>query len=147
MENEKSDLSRQDQGEKRSRSRVEQPFASPQQQFDLNSVTARLKEEFELKAGQGGHRQEAFYKHGPTTLALYLFADLARLPPHRAKGVVIIQVLDGRIEVSAEAHVHDLHAGQLLVLASGVEHDVIAKEESRVLLIVHLDASAESPAN
>ncbi|MBE7504884.1 MAG: cupin domain-containing protein [Planctomycetia bacterium] len=146
MKSGESDSSRQDHGVQTSRSQVEQPFAAPQQQFDLNKVTARLKDGFESSAGRAGHRQEALFKHGPTTVALYLFAHLARLPPHRAKGVVIIQVLDGRIEISAEGNVHDLHAGQLLMLASGVEHTVVAKEDSRMLLIVHLDVTTESPS-
>jgi len=146
MKSGNSDSSQQDHRPDRSRSQIEQPFASPRQRFDLNRVTARLKVGFELKAGHAGHRQEALYKLGPTTMALYLFAQRARLPPHRAKGVVIIQVLDGRLEISAEGDVHDLRAGQLLVLASGVEHDVVAKEESRMLLIVHLDVTTEGPS-
>jgi quercetin dioxygenase-like cupin family protein len=44
--------------------------------------------------------------------------------------------------VTAEGHVHDLHAGHLLVLAPGVEHDVFARAESHMLLTVHLDAGA-----
>ena len=143
MKREESDSPQQVRESERSRSQVEKPFSWPQQQFDLNKVTARLKDGFESRAG---HRQEALYKRGRTTMALYLFAHLARLPPHRAKGEVIIQVLDGRIEVSADGNDHDLRAGQLLVLASGVEHDVVAKEESRMLLIVHLDATTESPS-
>ena len=115
-------------------------FAAPQHQYDLNSVTAKLRQE--LDAGQAGHCQETLYKHGPTTVALFLFGHLTRLPPHRTKGVVTIYLLEGHLEVKAEGEVHDLYAGHLLALAPGVEHDVVAREESRMLLTVHLDASA-----
>ena len=119
-------------------------FAAPQHQYDLDEVTAKLGQE--LEAGQAGHRQETLYKHGSTTVALFLFSHLTRLPPHRAKGVVMIHLLEGHLQVTAEGQVHDLHAGHLLVLAPGVEHDVVAREVSRMLLTVHLDASAANPS-
>ena len=118
-------------------------FAAPQHLYNLDEVTAKLRQE--LEAGQAGHRQETLYKHGSTTVALFLFGHLTGLPLHRAKGVVVIQVLEGHIRITSEARVHDLHTGHLLVLAPGVEHDVVAREESRMLLTVHLDASAANP--
>jgi quercetin dioxygenase-like cupin family protein len=119
-------------------------FAAPQHAFDLAKVTARLKAE--LQAGEAGHRQETLYKHGQTSVALFLFGRLTRLPPHRAKGVVTLHVLDGHLQITAEGEVHDLRAGHLLAMAPGVEHDVVAMEESRMLLTVHLAAPAASPS-
>lgn len=121
-----------------------QRFAAPQHHYDLDEVAAKLKQE--LEAGQAGHRQQTLYKHGPTTVALYLFGHLTRLPPHRAQGVVIMHLLEGHVQIKAESEVHDLHAGQLLVLAPGVEHDVVAMLESRMLLTVHLDVDAANPS-
>ncbi|HMN41269.1 MAG TPA: AraC family ligand binding domain-containing protein [Phycisphaerales bacterium] len=115
-------------------------FAAPQHHYNLHEVATRLGREAE--AGQAGHRQETLYKHGATTVALFLFGHLTRLPAHRAGGVVVIQVLEGHIQVTAEDRAHDLHAGHLLALAPGVEHDVLAREVSRMLLTVHLDADA-----
>ncbi len=118
-------------------------FAPPQHPYDLDEVTANLRHE--LEAGQAGHRQETLYKHGATTIALFLFGHLTGLSAHRTQGVVMIHVLDGHIQITAEGQVHDLHAGHLLVLAPGVEHDVSARTVSRMLLTVHLDASAANP--
>ena len=118
-------------------------FAAPQHQYDLDAVAATLKRE--LEGGQAGHRQETLYKHGPTTVSLFLFGPLTRLPPHRTKGVVTIHLLAGHLRVTAEGQPHDLRAGHLLVLAPGVEHDVVAREESRMLLTVNLDAAAANP--
>ena len=118
-------------------------FAAPQHQYDLDEVTAKLRQE--LEAGQAGHRQETLYKHGSTTVALFLFGHLTGLPAHRAKGVVMIHVLEGHIQITAKGQIHDLHAGHLLVLAPGVEHDLSARTVSRMLLTVHLDASAANP--
>lgn len=119
-----------------------QPFEALQQPFDLHEATAILRQGFVAKADQAGHHQKTIYKHGPITVALFLFQRLARLPAHRARGVAIIQVLEGRLDVSAEGAVHDLRPGQLLVLAPGVEHNVVAHEVSVMLLMVHLMANA-----
>ena len=127
MEVEKSD---------RLREHPDQRFAAPQHQFDLAAVAARLGQE--LEAGEAGHRQEMLYKNGPTSMSLFLFGHLSRLPPHRTKGVVIIQVLKGHLRVMAEGQSHDLRAGSVLILAKGIQHDVVAQQESEMLLTVSL---------
>jgi quercetin dioxygenase-like cupin family protein len=128
METEKTDRLRQ---------HPRQRFAAPQHPFDLEAVAAKLRQE--VQSGQAGHRQETLYKHGPMSVALFLFGKLTRLAAHRTKGVVIIQVIKGHLRVTADAQPHDLHAGGLLVLAPGVEHDVVARQESEMLLTVHLE--------
>lgn len=140
MEERNTERSREVRESERLRQHPAERFAASQHQYDLNEVAVRLEGEFE--AGQAGHRQETLYKRGPTTIALFLFGHLTRLPPHRTKGVVAIQVLEGHIQVTADGQAHDLHAGHMLVLAPGVEHDVLARVVSRMLLTVHLDASA-----
>jgi quercetin dioxygenase-like cupin family protein len=132
----------EDQKPERLRQHPELRFAAPQHAFNLDEVAARLKQE--LQAGEAGHRQEMLYKRGPTSVSLFLFGNLTRLAPHRAKGVVTIHVLSGHLRVMAEGQPHDLHAGHLLVLAPGVEHDVVARKESQMLLTVHLDGSGEN---
>ncbi len=119
-------------------------FAGMQHAFDLEALAAQLRQEFQ--AGEEGHRQESLYKHGSTTVALFVFGHLTGLPPHRTTGVVIIQVLKGYLQITAEGQVHDLHAGKMLVLAPGVEHGLVAYEESEMLLTVHLNAAPASPA-
>jgi quercetin dioxygenase-like cupin family protein len=124
----------------RLRQHPEPRFAASQHQFDLEQVASRLQQEPE--AGESGRRQETLYKRGPITVSLFVFGHLTRLAPHRTKGVVTIQVLKGRLEVTAEGESHDLRGGSLLILAPGVQHDVVAREESRMLLTVNLDAAA-----
>jgi quercetin dioxygenase-like cupin family protein len=127
----------EDQKPGRLRPHPEPRFAAPQHSFNLGEVASRLSRE--LQAGEAGHRQETLYKRGPMSVSLFLFGHLTRLAPHRAKGVVTIQVLKGHLQVTAEGQAHDLHAGHLLVLAPSIEHDVVAREESQMLLTVCLD--------
>jgi len=115
-------------------------FEAQQHAFDLEAAADALARE--VGAGQAGRRQETLYKHGTTTIALFLFGHLTHLSPHRTNGTVVIQVLRGRLRVTAEKQEHDLGAGHLLVLAAGVEHNVVAVEESVMLLTVHLGGHA-----
>ena len=121
----------------RLREHPERRFDPPQLPFDLEAVAARLLAE-PLPANRR-LRQETLYRHGPLTLALFLFEQGASLPQHVAEGVATVHVLQGRLKMETEGTAHDLPAGSLLVLAPGVRHDVQAIEPSRMLLTVCLD--------
>ena len=121
----------------RLRQHPEQRFAGSRHQFDLAAEAQNLAGE--VAAGQGGHRQQSLYKHGPTSVSLFLFERLTRLSPHRTKGIVMIHVLSGYVQVTADGEAHDLRAGGLLVLAPEVQHGVVAYEESQMLLTVTLE--------
>jgi quercetin dioxygenase-like cupin family protein len=128
---------KQDKGD-RLRAHPEERFASPQHFIDLDRATADLRAE--NRPGGHGHRQKTLYRHGQATVALFLFEQGADMPAHKAAGTVVVQVLDGRLRIEVAGERHQLKPGQLLVLAPGVVHDVLAEEPSRMLLTVHLDA-------
>ena len=75
----------EDQKHERLRQHPEPRFAGSQHSFNLEEVAAKLKRE--IRAGEAGHRQETLYKRGPTSVSLFLFGHLTRLPAHRVKGV------------------------------------------------------------
>jgi quercetin dioxygenase-like cupin family protein len=129
-----------DQPNDRLRPHPAERFSSPQHPFNLGVAIAKLKQE--MRAGEAGHRQQTLYKHGRTSISLFLFGRLTRLPPHRVDGVVCIHVLKGHLRIMAEGHSHDLLSNDLLVLAPGIEHDVVAHEESEMLLTVQLESSS-----
>ncbi len=130
----------------RLRPHPEARFAAPQLEVNLEAVIARLRSE--PQAGEGGHRQETLYRHDGLTIALFVFDRFTRLAEHRANGIVNMHVLRGRFKITAEDQVHELRAGQMLVLAPGLKHAVAAEEEGELLLTVHLvrDATAERTA-
>lgn len=111
-------------------------FAAPQHLLDLDEAARRLVKE--SPAGPHGHRQIALHKTGHTTLALFVFDSGGRIPRHRAHGTVIIQALQGRLNIVTPDATHLLSAGMILVLAPDVLHDVTAEEASRMLLTVSL---------
>jgi quercetin dioxygenase-like cupin family protein len=125
--------------ESRLRPHPETRFDSPQIHIDLNAVAARLRAE--TGSGERGHRQETLYRGENLTVALFLFERFTELSAHRAKGIVNIHVLRGRLKITADNQVHELGAGQMLILAPGVEHAVAAEQESEMLLTVKLVGS------
>jgi quercetin dioxygenase-like cupin family protein len=116
-------------------------FASAAQSFDLEAAANELARE--PTTTTQGHRQKTLYRYGATTLALFLFEANSELREHRAAGTVFIQVLQGRLTVSAEGEPHVLSAGQVLVMSPGVPHDVrTADQPARMLLTVCLEPPA-----
>ena len=120
----------------RIRERPEERFASPAQKFDLDEVARKLAAEPTTTAQ--GHRQRMLFRRGDTTLSLFLFEAGAALREHRTNGTVLIQVLQGRMTVTAGGERHDLPGGSVLTMAAGVPHDVHADVASRMLLTVCL---------
>ncbi len=124
----------------RLREHPETRFAPPEHQFDLQAAARELA--LEPIAAPRRHRQRTLYRHGRMTIAMFLFEAGASLPSHLAAGTVAINVLEGRLRIRTPGGEHVLNAGNLLVLASKVSHDVLAEEKSTMLLQVHLDEPA-----
>jgi quercetin dioxygenase-like cupin family protein len=120
----------------RLRRHPEARFAPPRVQIDLNAAVARLRSE--PRAGEGGHRQETLYKDGGLTIALFVFQRFTGLSEHSAAGTVNMHVLRGRVKITAEGEVHEIGAGEMLIVAPGLKHAVAAQEESEMLVTVRL---------
>jgi quercetin dioxygenase-like cupin family protein len=109
-------------------------FASAQIALDLEAVIARLRSE--PQAGERGHRQETLYHRNGYTIALFAFDRFTGLSEHTANGIVNMHVLRGCMKITAAGQVHELRAGQMLILAPGVAHTVAAEEEGEMLVTV-----------
>ena len=128
-------MSEPERQEPRLRLHPQERFAAPELQIDLQGVIARLRSE--PHAGERGHRQETLYRHGGYTIALFAFERFTGLSKHKANGIVNMHVLRGCMKITAADQVHELRAGQMLVLAPGIEHAVAAEEEGEMLVTVH----------
>lgn len=111
-------------------------FGAPATLVDLGRASADLAGE--AHEATRGHRQIALYKNAGTTLALFLFDAGGSMREHAAAGVATVHVLEGRIVLEVEGESHELTKEQVLVLAPGVRHNVLAREPSRLLLTVSL---------
>lgn len=121
-------------GSERLRPHPDERLASPVEFIDLGARAGQLRAEDH--APVSGHRQIAIFRNGPVTLLMFAFEAGGLLREHRAEGVVTIQALTGKIEVTASGAIHILQPGQLLALAPGVFHTVAAPVPSEMLLTV-----------
>ena len=129
---------RKDSATDRTRRHPEERFAPDAQAFDLDLTAIELARE--TTTGHARHRQKTLYRHGGSSLALFLFEAGAELREHRTSGTVFVQVLRGRLSVNAGGRRHELPAGRVLVMAPGVPHDLRAEEATQMLLTVSLQA-------
>jgi quercetin dioxygenase-like cupin family protein len=120
----------------RLRPHPEERFGPPQHLIDWEAAARELAAE---PPHANGRRQKTLYRHGPMSVALFLFDAGAKFPEHRAEGVVTLQALSGRLTIQAEGEHHELAVGRMLVLAPLVKHSVAAEEASRMLLTVHME--------
>ena len=122
--------------EQRLREHPSERFAGESHVFDLSETLQKLRAE--PHEGQRGHRQQTIFHRAPVTQVLFAFDAGGVLAEHSAKGLVTIHVLDGTLEVGADGENHALQAGQMIVLAPNVKHDVRAAAAAAMLLTVHL---------
>ncbi len=100
--------------------------------FDVGPLGARL---------EGARTVALFKSEDLEVMRLVLLAGKA-LPPHKVAGEIAIQCIEGRIEVTTDGQPQVLCAGQMLFLAGGVVHGVVALENASALLTIALRASA-----
>ncbi len=122
-------------GSDRLREHPEDRLAAPIQLIDLAAAAAALRAE--PHAAVAGHRQKAIARHGPVTIILFAFETGGLLKEHSAEGEVVIHLLRGCLQVTADEAAHTMGPGSLLVLAPGMPHSVRALEAADMLLSVH----------
>jgi len=92
-----------------------------------------------------GRSARPLMKDGPLRLTLIALAAGGGMPSHRAEGPVSIHLLEGDVVLDVEEREYALEPGEVLVLASGVQHGVRSSGGCVLLLtVVHLP-SAGSP--
>ena len=118
-------------------------FAAPEHCINLLTIKSKLLTE--PIPAEHGHRQETIYKTRTLTIATFVFAKDASLPEHVTTGVVMIQVIDGRISVTTHSRTYEMTPGEVLVLGPKVQHTVTANEQSQMLLTVDLSDPVALP--
>lgn len=69
---------------------------------------------------------------GVILLALKAGQELAR---HLAPAQVMVTVLEGSIEFTMIDKPHTINAGEFLLIGEGVPHSVVAKSDSKIMLV------------
>lgn len=66
---------------------------------------------------------------------LLAFEAGQKLDTHLAPTEVMVTVLEGEIEFTMDGKPNDLKAGEFLLMGANVPHSVLAKSDSKVLLV------------
>lgn len=111
-------------------------FAGDIHVVDLEEAFARLPGE---SVERRGLSQEALYKHGRLTSAAFAMRKGAMLENHTVEGEAVIHVLSGLVHLTMDGVGQDVAAGQIVLLAPGVEHAMEALEDAQVLMHIVLE--------
>jgi quercetin dioxygenase-like cupin family protein len=100
--------------------------------FDLPHEIAVLKrgEQYETD----GQAARTLFKRAELRVVLLVLRNGAEMKEHRTNQPVSLQTLTGRIRVSLPERAIEQPVGGLILIESGVAHDVVALEDSAFLL-------------
>ena len=99
---------------------------------DLNAVAEELRNE--PAYAREGHTARTLVRTSDLRLVLIAIQAGKRISEHHANVTAAVHVLTGRVRLQLADRNVDLPAGQLLVLGSGLQHDVYAETDSLFLL-------------
>jgi quercetin dioxygenase-like cupin family protein len=87
-----------------------------------------------VSVAEGSTVSRTVLKGEGANLVLFSFDTGEELSEHTAAMPVLLQALDGRLEVSADGRTVELAPGDVIHLSTRVPHSVLALEPSRLLL-------------
>jgi quercetin dioxygenase-like cupin family protein len=75
-------------------------------------------------------------KNTAGSITIFAFGQGQGLSPHSAPFDALVHVLDGTARVTIGDHIHDLVAGDAVLMPAGVSHAVDATTDFRMLLVM-----------
>jgi quercetin dioxygenase-like cupin family protein len=105
---------------------------SPLVEMDLNEFIKQVKSESTW--AESDRNSVTIFKSETITIVLIAMHENAELKPHKANGVISVQVLEGIIEFNAEQQSTQIEKGQMIALQENITHSVRAITESCFLL-------------
>lgn len=113
--------------------------SAPCVEIDLPKHIAQLQHEPAWM--QGDRNTITVYKSELMRIVLMGLRKDAEIKPHKANGVISVQVIEGMIQFITEPQTVSLAQGQMIAIEPGITHSVHASEESFFLLTMAMHAS------
>lgn len=107
-------------------------LAGPLLSFDLAAEAAALRNSSVFRVR--GHSARTLVKHPDLRLVLIVLKAGACIQQHRTDHRISVQAITGHVRLNLPDQTVDLPAGHALVLDKSILHDVVADEDSTVLL-------------
>jgi quercetin dioxygenase-like cupin family protein len=105
---------------------------APLVEMNVNKFIDQIKNETTWK--DSDHNSVTIFKSETMRIVLMGLHENAELKPHKANGVISVQVLEGKIDFIAEQQHSLMEKGQIIALQENITHSVIAITESFFLL-------------
>lgn len=105
---------------------------APLVEMNLTELISQIKSE--VSWSEKDHNSITIYKSDSLRIVLMGFHEGAILKPHKANGVISLQVVDGSIEFSAKDKTVTIEKNQMIALDEGIMHHLTALSETFVLL-------------
>ncbi|MBX2905783.1 MAG: hypothetical protein KF744_07090 [Taibaiella sp.] len=109
-------------------------------EMDLNKFIEQVKNEKPWM--EGDRNAVTVFKSDSMRIVLMGLHENAELKAHKAKGVISVQLLEGKIEFVTADHKSVLVKGQMIALQKNIIHSVTALSDSFFLLTLALEGNS-----
>ncbi len=110
---------------------------APLVEMNLNKILKQIKSE--TTWAESDRNTVTLFKSETMRIVLIGLHKNAALKPHKANGVISVQVLEGQIEFTADQQSTQLEKGQMITLQENITHSVRAAVESFFLLTLAMN--------
>lgn len=110
---------------------------APLVEMDLAKCIAQIKSEAPWK--DSDRNAITLFKSETMRIVLMGLHENAELKPHKANGVISVQVLEGKLNFSTEQQTSLIEKGQMIALHENSTHSVLALKESFFLLTLAMN--------
>lgn len=124
-------------GETSQRSEGNQILNAPLVEMDLGKFIDQMKNE--TTWANSDRNSVTIFKSETMRIVLMGLQENAELKPHKANGVISVQVLEGQIKFIAEQQSSLMGKGQMIALRENILHSVLALKESFFLLTLAIN--------
>lgn len=126
-----------------SEGRPDRPQPIALNRYDLAGQLARLRSEAPLR--EHGRDALTLVRDPGFTLLLVALKAGSGLPDHTAPGPISVLVLDGRVAFTSQGERLELGPHELVTLPARVPHEVMALEDSAILITIAVPVTHTDP--
>jgi len=114
-------------------------LSAPMVEMNLHKFMDQIKNESTW--ADSSRNSVTIFKTEAMTIVLMGMHENAELKPHKANGVLSVQVLEGKINFRTDQQQAILEKGQMIALQENIMHSVVALTESFFLLTIAMNKS------
>lgn len=110
---------------------------APLVEMDLNKFIDQIKSEVTWQ--ESDRNSMTIFKSNTMRIVLMGLRENAELKPHKANGVISVQVIEGKMNFVAEDQTTLLEKGQMIALNDNITHSVLALKDTFFLLTLAMN--------